>query len=74
MADQAKPIWEQIGSSFIQHYYQVFDTDRSQLGAIYVSATFCVCACLLFGVLFADFSFMYIYIFVVDIFIQLVFS
>jgi hypothetical protein len=32
-----KPIWEQIGSSFIQHYYQLFDNDRTQLGAIYVS-------------------------------------
>lgn len=32
-----KPIWEQIGSSFIQHYYQLFDADRTQLGAIYVS-------------------------------------
>ena len=31
-----KPIWEQIGSSFIQHYYQLFDNDRTQLGAIYV--------------------------------------
>uniref|UniRef100_A0A8B9STL0 Nuclear transport factor 2 n=1 Tax=Anas platyrhynchos TaxID=8839 RepID=A0A8B9STL0_ANAPL len=30
-----KPIWEQIGSSFIQHYYQLFDADRTQLGAIY---------------------------------------
>lgn len=33
-----KPIWEQIGSSFVQHYYQLFDADRTQLGAIYVSA------------------------------------
>lgn len=32
-----KPIWEQIGSSFVQHYYQLFDADRTQLGAIYVS-------------------------------------
>lgn len=32
-----KPIWEQIGSSFVQHYYQIFDADRTQLGAIYVS-------------------------------------
>ncbi|KTF90958.1 hypothetical protein cypCar_00041196 [Cyprinus carpio] len=30
-----KPIWEQIGSSFVQHYYQLFDTDRTQLGSIY---------------------------------------
>ncbi|KFQ28925.1 PREDICTED: nuclear transport factor 2 [Merops nubicus] len=34
-----KPIWEQIGSSFVQHYYQVFDTDRTQLGAIYIDAS-----------------------------------
>ena len=30
-----KPVWEQIDSSFIQHYYQFFDNDRSQLGAVY---------------------------------------
>jgi len=35
-----KPIWEQIGSSFVQHYYQLFDTDRTQLGSIYVSIVF----------------------------------
>uniref|UniRef100_A0A672S1I9 NTF2-related export protein n=1 Tax=Sinocyclocheilus grahami TaxID=75366 RepID=A0A672S1I9_SINGR len=23
-----KPMWEQIGSGFVQHYYQQFDTDR----------------------------------------------
>uniref|UniRef100_A0A3Q0RY92 Nuclear transport factor 2 n=1 Tax=Amphilophus citrinellus TaxID=61819 RepID=A0A3Q0RY92_AMPCI len=33
MVDQ--PLWEQIGSSFVQHYYQMFDSDRSQLGSIY---------------------------------------
>ncbi|XP_063120564.1 nuclear transport factor 2-like [Rattus norvegicus] len=33
-----KPTWEQIGSSFIQHYYQ-FDNDRTQLGAIYIDAS-----------------------------------
>uniref|UniRef100_A0A2I2YAG0 NTF2 domain-containing protein n=1 Tax=Gorilla gorilla gorilla TaxID=9595 RepID=A0A2I2YAG0_GORGO len=31
-----KPIWKQVGSSFIQHYYQLFDNDRTQLGAIYM--------------------------------------
>lgn len=36
-----KPIWEQIGSSFVQHYYQLFDTDRTQLGSIYVSIVAC---------------------------------
>ena len=34
-----KPIWEQTGSSFIQHYYQLFDNDRTQLGAIYIDAS-----------------------------------
>uniref|UniRef100_A0AAQ4RXA6 NTF2-related export protein n=1 Tax=Gasterosteus aculeatus aculeatus TaxID=481459 RepID=A0AAQ4RXA6_GASAC len=34
MVDQ--PLWEQIGSSFVQHYYQLFDSDRSQLGTIYI--------------------------------------
>uniref|UniRef100_A0A8C2TM38 Nuclear transport factor 2 n=2 Tax=Phasianidae TaxID=9005 RepID=A0A8C2TM38_COTJA len=34
-----KPIWEQIGSSFVQHYYQLFDADRTQLGAIYDSSS-----------------------------------
>ncbi|XP_037733814.1 nuclear transport factor 2 isoform X5 [Chelonia mydas] len=30
-----KPIWEQIGSSFVQHYYRIFDTDRTHLGSLY---------------------------------------
>ncbi|CAD7691018.1 unnamed protein product [Nyctereutes procyonoides] len=34
-----KPVWEQIGSSFIQHYYQLFYNDRIQLGAIYIDAS-----------------------------------
>ncbi|KAG7229804.1 hypothetical protein INR49_012453 [Caranx melampygus] len=37
MVDQ--PLWEQIGSSFVQHYYQMFDSDRSQLGSIYIDAS-----------------------------------
>ncbi|KAA0710237.1 Nuclear transport factor 2 [Triplophysa tibetana] len=37
MAD--KPIWEQIGSGFVQHYYQQFDTDRVKLADLYVSLT-----------------------------------
>lgn len=37
MEDQ--PFWEQIGSSFIQHYYQLFDNDRTQLGIIYIDAS-----------------------------------
>lgn len=35
MGDQ--PLWEQIGTSFVQHYYQMFDHDRTHLGSIYVS-------------------------------------
>ncbi|XP_041596143.1 nuclear transport factor 2-like [Vulpes lagopus] len=34
-----KPIWEQMGSSFIQHYYQLFDNLRTQLGIIYIDAS-----------------------------------
>ncbi|XP_059974359.1 nuclear transport factor 2-like [Mesoplodon densirostris] len=34
-----KPVWEQTGSSFIQHYYQLFDNDRTQPGASYIDAT-----------------------------------
>uniref|UniRef100_A0A8C4S3N1 Nuclear transport factor 2 n=1 Tax=Erpetoichthys calabaricus TaxID=27687 RepID=A0A8C4S3N1_ERPCA len=30
-----KPLWEQIGTSFVQHYYQLFDTNRPQLESIY---------------------------------------
>ncbi|KAF7245176.1 Nuclear transport factor 2 [Varanus komodoensis] len=30
-----RPIWEQIGTSFVQLYYQQFDTSREQLGALY---------------------------------------
>lgn len=32
-----RPIWEQIGTSFVQLYYQQFDNSREQLGALYVS-------------------------------------
>ncbi len=32
-----KPIWERIGSGFVQHYYQQFDTDRVKLAELYVS-------------------------------------
>uniref|UniRef100_A0A8C5RJ57 Nuclear transport factor 2 n=1 Tax=Laticauda laticaudata TaxID=8630 RepID=A0A8C5RJ57_LATLA len=31
-----RPMWEQIGTSFVQLYYQQFDTNREQLGALYV--------------------------------------
>uniref|UniRef100_A0A3P9J576 NTF2 domain-containing protein n=1 Tax=Oryzias latipes TaxID=8090 RepID=A0A3P9J576_ORYLA len=37
MVDQ--PLWEQIGSSFVQHYYQMFDSDRSLLGSIYIDSS-----------------------------------
>ncbi|XP_073437818.1 nuclear transport factor 2 [Dendrobates tinctorius] len=34
-----KRIWEHIGCSFVQHYYNLFDTDRAQLKAIYTDAS-----------------------------------
>lgn len=34
---QHQPPWEQIGSSFVHHYYKMFDTDRGQLASLYVS-------------------------------------
>lgn len=30
---------EQIGRAFVSHYYTTFDSDRSQLGPLYVSST-----------------------------------
>lgn len=30
-------MWEQIGTGFVQHYYQQFDTDRVKLADLYVS-------------------------------------
>ncbi|XP_069511472.1 nuclear transport factor 2 isoform X2 [Ambystoma mexicanum] len=36
---EEKPIWEQIGSSFVHHYYQLFDSDRKELGCIYIDAS-----------------------------------
>ncbi|XP_067913485.1 uncharacterized protein [Heterodontus francisci] len=35
------PLWEQIGRGFVQHYYQQFDVDRTQLGTLYSD-----CSCL----------------------------
>lgn len=32
-----KPLWEQIGSQFVQIYYQHFDNDRAKVGDLYVS-------------------------------------
>lgn len=32
-----KPMWEQIGTGFVQHYYQQFDADRVKLADLYVS-------------------------------------
>ncbi|CAI5779863.1 nuclear transport factor 2-like [Podarcis muralis] len=34
-----RPIWEQIGTSFIQLYYQQFDTNREQLASLYTDAS-----------------------------------
>ncbi|XP_051883973.1 nuclear transport factor 2 [Pristis pectinata] len=34
-----KPIWEQIGNGFVQHYYQHFDVDRSQLASLYTETS-----------------------------------
>uniref|UniRef100_A0A2I3HFV3 Nuclear transport factor 2 n=1 Tax=Nomascus leucogenys TaxID=61853 RepID=A0A2I3HFV3_NOMLE len=34
-----KLIWEQTESSFIQHYYQLFDKNRTQMGTIYIDAS-----------------------------------
>lgn len=33
----SKPVWEQIGAGFVQHYYQQFDSDRTKLADLYVS-------------------------------------
>uniref|UniRef100_A0A3B1JS35 Nuclear transport factor 2, like n=1 Tax=Astyanax mexicanus TaxID=7994 RepID=A0A3B1JS35_ASTMX len=30
-----KPMWEQIGTGFVQHYYQQFDSDRGKLADLY---------------------------------------
>lgn len=30
-----RPIWEQIGNGFVQHYYHLFDTNRGDLGSLY---------------------------------------
>ncbi|XP_026525677.1 nuclear transport factor 2 isoform X2 [Notechis scutatus] len=34
-----RPMWDQIGTSFVQLYYQQFDTNREQLGALYTDAS-----------------------------------
>ncbi|XP_075044931.1 nuclear transport factor 2 [Mixophyes fleayi] len=34
-----KRIWEHIGCSFVQHYYRLFDSDRTQLKAIYTDVS-----------------------------------
>nr|XP_039331277.1 nuclear transport factor 2-like [Saimiri boliviensis boliviensis] len=33
-----KPVWEQVGSSCIEHHYRLFHNDRTQLDAIYIDA------------------------------------
>ncbi|XP_032830489.1 nuclear transport factor 2 isoform X2 [Petromyzon marinus] len=35
----AKPIWEQIGAGFVQHYYQQFDLNRTLLSPLYIDAS-----------------------------------
>lgn len=30
-----RPLWEQIGNGFVQHYYNLFDTSRSGLASLY---------------------------------------
>lgn len=36
MADSSgKPQWEAIGEAFVQHYYALFDSDRSRLSSLY---------------------------------------
>ncbi|XP_062302027.1 nuclear transport factor 2, like [Osmerus eperlanus] len=30
-----KPVWELIGSGFVQHYYNLFDSDRTKLLDLY---------------------------------------
>ncbi|XP_075693029.1 nuclear transport factor 2 [Rhinoderma darwinii] len=32
-------LWEHIGCSFVQHYYRLFDSDRTLLKAIYTDAS-----------------------------------
>ncbi|XP_044535506.1 nuclear transport factor 2-like [Gracilinanus agilis] len=34
-----KLVWEQIGFSFVQHYYQIFNNGRTQLGAVYIDTS-----------------------------------
>ncbi|CAF93034.1 unnamed protein product [Tetraodon nigroviridis] len=42
MVDQQQPQpnpWDQIGTSFVQHYYKTFDTDRGQLASLYIDVS-----------------------------------
>uniref|UniRef100_A0A3Q3X4Y8 NTF2-related export protein n=1 Tax=Mola mola TaxID=94237 RepID=A0A3Q3X4Y8_MOLML len=39
LGEKSRPLWEQIGSSFVHHYYKVFDSDRAQLESIYIDAS-----------------------------------
>ncbi|MBN3321123.1 NTF2 factor, partial [Atractosteus spatula] len=36
---ESKPVWEQIGAGFVQHYYQQFDTNRVLLADLYTDAS-----------------------------------
>jgi hypothetical protein len=33
--NSSKPQWEQVGEAFVQHYYNTFDSSRSNLGPLY---------------------------------------
>nr|ACO13209.1 Nuclear transport factor 2 [Esox lucius] len=35
----SKPVWEQIGAGFVQHYYQQLDSDRTKLADLYTDAS-----------------------------------
>ncbi|XP_028673017.1 nuclear transport factor 2, like isoform X2 [Erpetoichthys calabaricus] len=37
--DGTGPVWQQIGSSFVQHYYRCFDTNRLLLGDLYTDSS-----------------------------------
>ncbi|XP_059848727.1 nuclear transport factor 2 [Hemitrygon akajei] len=33
------PIWEQIGTSFVDHYYKIFDSNRGSLAPLYIESS-----------------------------------
>ncbi|XP_037110867.1 nuclear transport factor 2 [Syngnathus acus] len=34
---QDPPLWEQIGTGFVRHYYQLFQSDRGKLADLYIA-------------------------------------